>query len=108
MQAIVEERLPDNARVVGEHLLACLRDLRGEFPRLVADVRGQGLLTGIEVVDEETGVKVADRFFAHDVLVAHTLNNPRVVRVTPPLIITRELVDEVVSRFRRALAELSS
>lgn len=104
---VVEERLAENAAAVGAHLLSRLRELKDEFPRVVTDVRGLGLLAGLEIVDEPTGVEVAAAFFRHDVLVAHTLNNPRVVRIEPPLVISLELLDEAVRRFRRALSEVA-
>jgi putrescine aminotransferase len=45
--------------------------------------------------------------FERNVLVAYTLNKPEVIRIEPPLIITRELIDQALERFKEALKEES-
>jgi putrescine aminotransferase len=46
--------------------------------------------------------------FERNVLVAYTLNKPEVIRIEPPLIITRELIDTVLERFEDSLREVSN
>ena len=47
---IEEEELQENAATVGTHLLEGLSQLRTEFPDLVGDVRGKGLMIGVEMI----------------------------------------------------------
>ena len=70
-------------------------------------MRGRGLLIGVETFSAERGESIASRMFERNVLVAYTLNKPEVIRVEPPLIITRELVDQALERFEDALREES-
>ena len=102
-----EENLVENSAAMGRYFLAGLKRLHEQFPDLIRDVRGRGLLIGVEIVNAERGEAIASRMFDRDVLVAYTLNKPEVIRVEPPLIITRALVDRALERFEDALREES-
>jgi putrescine aminotransferase len=105
IQTIREEGLVERAALTGEYFLAGLRDLAGRFPALVRDVRGRGLLIGVEISYAARGESIARRLFERNVLVAHTLNKPEVIRIEPPLVITTELVDRALAAFGESLAE---
>jgi putrescine aminotransferase len=81
--------------------------LQEQFPDLIRDVRGRGLLIGVEIINAERGESIAARMFERNVLVAYTHNKPEVIRIEPPLIITRELIDQALERFKEALKEES-
>src|SRR5438132_8076616 len=51
LEIIAEEKLVENARVVGDYLLGRLRELTQEFPGLVTNVRGRGLFTALDLPD---------------------------------------------------------
>ncbi len=99
----VVSRLSDDAflahvREVGDHLMARLREL--EDPRIV-DIRGRGLMVGIEMnVDVRPFVQ---KSLEHGLVLVNA--GPNVIRMVPPLIITKEEVDEAVERFARVLQE---
>lgn len=103
IETLVAEDLPRNAATMGDYFLERLRRLHEAFPEFIRDVRGRGLLIGVETTDARRGDSIAARMFERNLLVAYTLNKPEVIRIEPPLIITRELVDEAVSRFEDAL-----
>jgi len=107
IRTLREEKLVENSAEMGRYFLAGLRELWKRFPDLIRDVRGRGLLIGVETASAERGEAIAARMFERDVLVAYTLNKPEVIRVEPPLIITRELVDRALERFEDALKEES-
>jgi putrescine aminotransferase len=100
-----EEGLAERAAETGAYFLSGLRSLGERFPALVRGVRGRGLLIGVEIVDAAKGESIARRLFERDVLVAHTLNKPEVIRVEPPLVITRDLVDRALRAFEESLTE---
>ena len=54
LEIIAEENLVENARVVGEHLLARLRELAEEFPGVMTNVRGRGLFIAFDLPDKAT------------------------------------------------------
>ena len=74
---------------------------------LVAEVRGQGLLVGVEFKQDEVGELVIAQMVKRGVIAAYTLNNPRVIRMEPPLIVTAEQVEHAATVFAEAVTETS-
>jgi putrescine aminotransferase len=103
----LEEDLPGQAAVTGDYLLAELRKLQRSFPEHLVDVRGKGLLIGLEFVDTEFGYAVAAGLFKRSVVVAGTLLNAKTIRIEPALNIPRALVDEVLEKLEETLQDLT-
>jgi 4-aminobutyrate aminotransferase len=95
---LLEQELVDNAARVGAHLMARLRDLPQRFP-IVGDVRGLGLMIGIELVrDQVTKERAGDlrdrlvqMCFERGLLVLGA--GPNTIRLCPPLVITTDQAD---------------
>ena len=102
----LEEDLPGQAAVTGEYFLSELRRIQRRFPDHLVEVRGLGLLLGLEFVDAEFGYAVAAGLFKRGVLVAGTLLNAKTIRIEPALAIPREVVDEVLEKLEETLQEL--
>ncbi|RBP05529.1 aspartate aminotransferase family protein [Rossellomorea aquimaris] len=116
LKFIKENRLVAHAGEMGERLLQSLQELQQEFPE-IGDVRGRGLMVGVEIIDpakphSASGSQPADpdvasgiqrESFKRGLILEVGGRHGAVVRFLPPLIITREQVDEVVSIFREAL-----
>ena len=111
---IAEQGLVANAERMGDYLMTRLRQLQRDFP-CIGDVRGRGLMVGIEIVSTAPGqgrVPAGDGVLAKAIQ-QHCLRegvilelggrHGAVVRFLPPLIITAEQVDEVAQRFAEAL-----
>lgn len=103
IETTIAEKLPEKAAEQGAYFKKRLEELRGEFPNLIAEVRGLGLMLGVAFRD--TGV--ADAFvngcFEKCVIVIWTINSANAIRISPPLIISKQEIDETVSRFRDVL-----
>jgi 4-aminobutyrate aminotransferase len=110
--ALLEGGLIENAARVGEHLLGRLFELAGKH-RLIGDVRGKGLMIGIELVkDRETKVRaseerdlVVDRMFAKGVLALGAGRNA--IRLCPPLVLSIEQADCAVRALDEAVGEIA-
>src|SRR5262245_21257524 len=76
----LEEDLPGQAAATGEYMLGELRKLQKRFPQHLVEVRGLGLLIGLEFVDTEFGYSVAASLFRRGVLVAGTLLSAKTLR----------------------------
>jgi len=95
---LLQEGLIENAARMGEYLLGKLRDLQKRFP-LIGDVRGKGLMIGVEIVkDPVTKVKgieernrIIQACFERGLLILGCGEN--VIRLSPPLIITQKEAD---------------
>ena len=105
IQILHEENLVKRSAEMGEYFTIGLKDLQTRYPEIIRDVRGRGLLIGVEIVDAKVGESLAQRMFDRNVLIAYTLNKPEVIRIEPPFVITRELIDTVLERFDEALKE---
>jgi predicted acetylornithine/succinylornithine family transaminase len=103
LRVLDEERLMDNARAMGERFLAGLGDLIGEG--LASQVRGRGLMIGLETVGPVARAAMARARDAHGLLVNAT--GDTTLRIVPPLTIRPAEVDEAVSRLRAALADVA-
>jgi putrescine aminotransferase len=103
----LEEDLPGQAATTGAYFMGELRRLQKLFPDHLVEVRGLGLLIGIEFVDTEFGYAVAAGLFRRGVLVAGTLLNAKTLRIEPALNIPRELVDEVLEKLEDTLRDLA-
>lgn len=105
IQTLQEENLIERCAEMGKHFMAGLKELHERFPDIIRDVRGRGLLIGVEIVDAKVGESLARRMFDRNVLIAYTLNKPEVIRIEPPFVITRELIDTALDRFADSLKE---
>ncbi|MBN3264225.1 putrescine aminotransferase [Pectobacterium brasiliense] len=104
---LLTKNLPEQAAIQGEFLLQGLRQLAAEYPQLIIEARGMGLLQAIEFRKNEIGYAFAKELFQRNVLVAGTLNNAKSVRIEPPLTITREQCARVLKEAKEVLKKLN-
>lgn len=106
LEIIQRDALVARAEVAGERLMSGLTSVKADFPGILVDVRGRGLMIGVEFADADVGKLVIGSLVKGGVVAAYTLNNPEVMRFEPPLIISDEQIDRVVSVFRDAVLEI--
>jgi len=103
--ALVESSLAENAAKVGSHLLSALAELQAEQP-LIEQVRGRGLMIGIDMPDHDTADALQEALFRRGLL---TLTcGERSVRFAPPLVVTIEQADVAIDILRDALTTMSA
>lgn len=115
IKLILDKNLPEAAKEKGEYFLGRLKELK-EKHKLIKDVRGKGLMIGVEFNQPEGGIidklsggavsRLSNEYLGslvagelqnkHHIITAYTLNNPNVIRFEPPLIVTKEQLDRVV------------
>lgn len=103
MTVLEEEGLVARAANMGEYLMKHLCGLMTRYPQVIREVRGRGLLIGIELPSESMAGLLMAELVRRGVIAAYTLNNPTIIRLEPPLIIRREVVDTVLARLEDAL-----
>lgn len=99
LTTIKSEGLVDKVAEKGEYFKNELRKLQEKYPDKVTDVRGCGLMLGMEVAGE--GKPIVESCLANNVIVNCTAGN--VIRIVPPLIISKEEIDIVVAALDKAL-----
>ena len=107
INVVLEERLWEQAAEKGAYLKGELEKLVLKYPAIYDRITGMGLLIGQHFHNDKVGYRVAAGLFRRGVLVAGTLNNARVIRIEPPLIISRQQIDTVLDRLADTLAEVS-
>ncbi|HRK22247.1 MAG TPA: aspartate aminotransferase family protein [Fimbriimonadaceae bacterium] len=105
LEVIEEEGLCERARTMGARLKAGLEGVRETHSDLIAEVRGEGLILGVEFKMDEVGELCVAQMMKRGMCAAYTLNNPRVIRFEPPLIINEDQVDFASQTFGEAVAE---
>lgn len=110
IEIIVRDDLAANARRLGMRLKAALERAAGETG-LVKEVRGRGLMLGIEFYEPKFAKGLSHEYLAasvsalllhdHGIITAYTLNNPNVIRFEPPLIVSDAEIDRVAEAFEQ-------
>jgi L-lysine 6-transaminase len=106
LEIIEEENLVENARVVGDHLLRELRNLEQEFPNLISNSRGLGLMCAIDLPSPEKRDELRKGCYNHGLVLLGC--GERTIRFRPALNIKKEQIDEGVEIIRGALKEMSA
>lgn len=110
---LLRESLVRNSEVVGEHMIAGARELMARH-RLIGDVRGRGLMIGIELVrDRDTKERatterdaVVNECFKRGLLVLGAGRNS--IRLSPPLVLTTQQADTALEILDEALEAVGS
>lgn len=98
-----ELNLPERVQEMGRYLMGKLSGLHSAYPEFIEEVRGRGLMVGLEFTDADIGALVVSELASRGVLTAFGLNNPKVVRLEPPLIVEQEHIDACVEALEQSL-----
>jgi putrescine aminotransferase len=104
MDVLIEERLVENARARGAELLEGCAEIARAFPHVIREVRGLGLLVGVELAHEGYGGWMIPEMLKAGVTAAWTLNQQRVIRLEPPLVVTCAEVQHALNALRAGAA----
>ena len=107
IRVVREEDLPGEAERKGEKALGVFRELAVKHPQVVREVRGRGLLIGIEARDSGVGGALLEAILRRRVIVVPGLNDFRVLRFAPPLNIPDGLLEEALGRVAEAVEEVA-
>lgn len=113
VELLLKENLARRALELGEYFLSSLRKKISTKP-LVKDIRGKGLMIGIEFTapkslepylkEKVASLVAAELLNKYNLLTAFTLNNPDVLRLEPALIVSKEEIDYAVSAISNTLS----
>jgi ornithine--oxo-acid transaminase len=104
LSVLIEERLAERAAELGPYLLGELKAMRHPFIR---DVRGRGLLIGVEIDPHYASARaVCDRLLANGIVSKDT--HETVVRFAPPLVITRGELDQALAAIRASFDQVAA
>jgi ornithine--oxo-acid transaminase len=97
LEVIIEENLPENARIMGDYFIRNLREIKSPY---IKEVRGKGLLIGVEL--NRPAREFCEKLMKLGVLSKET--HEYVIRFAPPLIIKKEEIDWALERIKSVLS----
>ncbi|HPO17065.1 MAG TPA: aminotransferase class III-fold pyridoxal phosphate-dependent enzyme [Candidatus Hydrogenedentes bacterium] len=106
LEFLMENRVWENAERMGAKLKNALLELQRENPKVIKEVRGLGLMVGIEYGYEFMGPLMSDALAQRNVFAAYSGNAPQVMRFMPPITINEKEMDEVIAAIRAAIADM--
>ena len=101
LTALLEEGILENCQRVGDYFLSKLKEMGSRFP-FVREVRGKGLILGVELKRE--GAPIVTAMMERGFLINCTMGN--VLRFLPPLIVTKEEVDQLIGVLEETMKKL--
>ncbi|NOZ03585.1 MAG: aspartate aminotransferase family protein [FCB group bacterium] len=118
IEIVQRDHLAENCVKVGEILRAGLEDLQSKYPRMIGDVRGMGLMQALELVVDETrkdrtpDPKAVDRLMeetkSRGLLIGRGGLAGNVVRISPPMNVTAEAVEDALGILNDAFRALTT
>jgi len=106
LEIIEEDKLVENARVVGDYLQSQLQAMQNEFPKLVSSPRGKGLFCAFDL--PTTALRNELRKKASDKGLVILGSGERAMRFRPPLTIQKNQIDEGLNILRSSLKEIKA
>jgi putrescine aminotransferase len=103
---ILAQDLPGHARAMGERFGLGFAALLERYPGLLTEVRGRGLMMGLQFADSSIGPRLSPLLAARGVVAIYSGNDPSVMRLQPPLVIQPAEVDLVLEALDGALGAL--
>lgn len=105
-QTLEQDNLLTNVQQRGDQLRSKLQAVATQYPNLFVEVRGWGLINGMELNAEVelTSIEIVKAAMAEGLLLVPA--GPKVVRFVPPLIVTEEEVNQAIQRLETALSKL--
>ncbi|BAZ41784.1 acetylornithine and succinylornithine aminotransferase [Calothrix sp. NIES-4101] len=106
-ETIEKENILSNVQARGEQLRAGLKQIAAKYPQLISDVRGWGLINGMELHEniELTSNDIVNAAIQEGLLLVPA--GPKVVRFVPPLIVTEAEINQALAKLESAIAKLN-
>jgi 4-aminobutyrate aminotransferase len=113
LDVIEKERLLKNSQEVGDHMMQRMADWPKKH-KIVGDVRGRGLMIGVEIVKDQKTLeygnierdRIVQQAFEHGVLFLGC--GPSTIRIAPPLIVTKDEADVAIDVLQEAIASVEN
>ncbi|MDI6731165.1 MAG: aminotransferase class III-fold pyridoxal phosphate-dependent enzyme [Candidatus Margulisbacteria bacterium] len=103
VEVIQKEKLVQNSVKLGAYLKKKLSALQTKYSQLIKEVRGKGLMLGVDFQDADKVKKIMNYCLAHGLVLISTGGDGTVIRFIPPLIVTKKQIDAGLKIFEAAL-----
>ncbi|MCP4130070.1 MAG: aspartate aminotransferase family protein [bacterium] len=103
---IIENNIPENAEKMGTKFMDGLSVIMKENPKIIKEVRGKGLMLGVEYLHEFMGVLMADNLAKEGIFAVYSGNAPQVMRFMVPITVTEAQVHLILEKIRSAVRKM--
>lgn len=103
LEFILHNNVLKEVQEKGNYFLEKLRSINE--PRIIKEVRGRGLMIGIELQDEQFAASIFSYLIQNKIITAYTLNQPKVIRIEPPFTISYSQIDLITEKIKEAVKE---
>ncbi|MCX8125122.1 MAG: aminotransferase class III-fold pyridoxal phosphate-dependent enzyme [Spirochaetes bacterium] len=100
---IVKNRLWENAEKIGNVIMQGLENIQHANPDIIKEIRGKGLMIGVEYTHEYMGALMADSLARHGIFAVYSGNQPQVMRFMVPITITKDEALKMLSIIQKAI-----
>lgn len=104
LQYIEDNDVLARGAAAGAYFQKGLAAIQQDYPSVIKEVRGCGMMIGVELTKEGAGGMLMSLMIDKCVIIAYTLNNPKVIRIEPPLIMPINVIDQVLEIFRASVS----
>ncbi len=108
IEYLIRNKIWENADAMGAKLKGALVELMRENPKIIKDVRGIGLMVGIEYIHEFMGPMMSDALAKNGVFAAYSGNAPQVMRFMVPTTVTEPEMDEIIAAIKNAVKAMKT
>jgi len=102
MKTLLQGDVLNNCRMMGSYFMSGLMALKKKFPAIISDVRGKGLIIGLEL--NRDGKEIVTQCLHQGIIINCTMD--KILRFVPPLVITRKEIDRCLSVLESIFAKL--
>ncbi|MCL6104833.1 MAG: aspartate aminotransferase family protein [Actinobacteria bacterium] len=108
IEVMQESGLVEHAGEMGAILHRGLRQLAVQYPEVILEVRGKGLMAGIKLCDDSMGPRLSYNLSRHGVLAIYSGNEPSVMRLMPALVIEEGEINFLLNACQMAIDDIKS
>ncbi|UYP45579.1 [LysW]-aminoadipate semialdehyde/glutamate semialdehyde transaminase [Candidatus Lokiarchaeum ossiferum] len=106
LEIISKPTFLQNVQKMGTQLGESLQVFKTQYPSLITEVRGRGLMWGMEFINERYGVGYTLQMIKNGIFADYCGNNEQTIKLMPPLITNTEEMKEIIRRLNEALLGL--
>ncbi|MDC0442305.1 aminotransferase class III-fold pyridoxal phosphate-dependent enzyme, partial [Candidatus Pelagibacter sp.] len=103
MDIISNKKFLKNVKSISEYFLSNLKKIQNKYPKIIKEIRGRGLLIGIQLKSDQT--KFIKKLMDNNLLTIRAAEN--VVRILPPLNVKKNEVEQALKIIKKVCSELN-
>ena len=106
LEIISQPAFLEHIRKMGNLMERGLNDMKTQYPSLITDVRGRGLMWGVEFINDRYGIGYTLNMIQNGIWADYCGNNEKTIKLMPPLVVTEPQMNDILNRLAEATHKL--